>query len=154
MLLIGLGLTAAFARPIANWTLDHLIMWGHEGFRTITPSEVPGDALLLDVRTPEEYTASHLPGARRIDPGADATALSDVPKDRPIVTYCAIGARSAAFAERLAQAGYTDVRNLRGSIFRWAKEGRPLVNAAGPTTQVHPYDDLWGLLIDDDLHTR
>jgi len=104
--------------------------------------------LLLDVRAPEEFDVSHLAGARRVDPGAGATAIAGVPKDQLIVTYCSVGYRSGAFAERLVAAGYTNVHNLLGSIFQWANEGRPLVNRDGPATTVHPYDKTWGKLLD------
>ena len=70
------------------------------------------------------------------------------PKDKSIVTYCSVGYRSAAFAKRLSQAGYRNGTNLEGSIFRWANENRPLVRDGGPTDKVHPYNRLWGLLLD------
>src|SRR6478736_9247021 len=58
--------------------------------------------VLLDVRTPEEWNVSHLPGARRIEPGASAEkAAASLPKETPIVTYCAVGYRSGELAERL-----------------------------------------------------
>ena len=50
-----------------------------------------------------------------------------IAKDAPIVTYCSVGYRSGKMAERLQAAGYTNVRNLEGSIFKWANEHRPLV---------------------------
>ena len=83
--------------------------------------------LLLDVRTLAEYEVSHLAGARRVEPGA--LPELGVPKDAPIVTYCSVGYRSSALAQRLRAAGYTRVENLEGSIFQWANEGRPLVRA-------------------------
>jgi rhodanese-related sulfurtransferase len=102
--------------------------------------------ILLDVRKGEEFAVSHLAGARRVDPEALATQL-DLAKDTPIVTYCSVGYRSSALAERLRQAGYTQVQNLDGSIFQWANEDRPLVRDGKPATQVHPYSALWGGLL-------
>ncbi len=103
--------------------------------------------LLLDVRTKAEFDVSHLAGATRVEPGSDASKLS-LPKDTPIVTYCSVGYRSAAMAKKLRDAGYTHVRNLEGSIFRWANEDRPLVREGHPTDKVHPYNALWGMLLD------
>lgn len=100
--------------------------------------------VLLDVRAPEEFATSHLPGAIHAAPGGP---LPDLPRDTTIVVYCSVGYRSARLAQRLSDAGYTDVRNLEGSIFRWANEGRPLVHAGQPTTRVHPYSRWWGLLL-------
>lgn len=103
--------------------------------------------LLLDVRTEAEFAVSHLEGARRIEPDADAKTIS-ASKDKLIVTYCSVGYRSALFAKKLREAGYTRVTNLEGSIFRWANENRPLRYDGGPTDKVHPYNRLWGLLLE------
>ena len=103
--------------------------------------------VLLDVRTKAEFDVSHLAGATRIEPGADVTKLS-LPKDKPIVTYCSVGYRSAALAKKLREAGYTHITNLEGSIFRWANENRPLVHDGQPTDKVHPYNGLWGTLVE------
>jgi rhodanese-related sulfurtransferase len=108
--------------------------------------------VLLDVRTPEEWNVSHLPGARRVDPSASADRVAaGLPKDTPIVTYCAVGYRSGEMADRLRAAGFTNVRNLEGSIFQWANEERPLVREQERVSQVHPYNAFWGRLLNDDV---
>ncbi len=104
--------------------------------------------LLLDVRTQAEFDISHLAGATRVEPGADVTTLA-LSKDKPIVTYCSVGYRSAALAKKLRDGGYTNVTNLEGSIFRWANENRPLVHDSQPTDKVHPYNGVWGMLVDN-----
>lgn len=109
--------------------------------------------LLLDVREPAEFAVSHLPDARQVEPGADPAGLA-LPHDRPIVAYCSVGYRSADLAERLRKAGFSDVRNLEGSIFQWANEGRPLVRAGQPVRQVHPYNKTWGLLLQPSLRAE
>jgi rhodanese-related sulfurtransferase len=101
--------------------------------------------LLLDARTPEEFAVSHLHGARH---GEQLTAtLKDYPKDKPIVTYCAVGYRSSALAEKLQQQGFTNVANLEGSIFQWANEGRPIYKGEQIVQQVHPFDAKWGQML-------
>jgi rhodanese-related sulfurtransferase len=108
--------------------------------------------VLLDVRTPAEWKVSHLPGARQVDPQADASAAAGkVAKDAPIVTYCAVGYRSGALAQRLRAAGYTRVQNLEGSIFEWANEHRPLARDGERVTRVHPYSALWGRLLQPEV---
>jgi rhodanese-related sulfurtransferase len=108
--------------------------------------------VLLDVRTPEEWNVSHLPGARRVDPKALVESAADnVPRDAPIVTYCAVGYRSGEMADRLRTAGFSNVRNLEGSIFQWANEHRPLVREEQRVSTVHPYDNFWGRLLNDDV---
>ncbi len=108
--------------------------------------------VLLDVRTAAEWEVSHLPGARRVDPRANAeTAAGGLAKDAPIVAYCAVGYRSGAMAHRLRTAGYTRVQNLEGSIFQWANEHRPLVHKGERVRRVHPYDTIWGRLLESDV---
>lgn len=103
---------------------------------------------LLDVRQAEEFILSHLPGARRIDPNANAEAIKPLTAtNRPLVVYCSVGYRSSELARRLMQSGITNVFNLEGSIFQWANEGRPLAGTNGPAAKVHPYSERWGALL-------
>lgn len=104
--------------------------------------------LLLDVRTAPEFEVSHLANARRIDPDGQAIQIR-VPKSSPIVTYCSVGYRSAAFASRLQAAGFSNVQNLDGSIFQWANEGRPMTGS-----KVHPYNRIWGTLLNAPLRAE
>ena len=109
--------------------------------------------VLLDARSPEEYSVSHLPGAKRVSPDADTVAgLDTLSRDAPIVVYCSVGYRSARLTSRLQKQGFTNVANLKGSIFRWANEGRTVVRNGNPVRAVHPYDNTWGRLLNDDLH--
>jgi len=109
--------------------------------------------VLLDARSAEEYAVSHLKGAQRVDPEATTfPTLERLPRDAPIVVYCSVGVRSAKVAKRLRDHGFRRAVNLRGSIFRWANEGRPVVRDGTPVRAVHPYSRLWGTLLDDELH--
>lgn len=108
--------------------------------------------VLLDVRTPEEWNVSHLPGARRVDPNASAESVAaGLSKETPIVTYCAVGYRSGEMADRLRAAGFDNVHNLEGSIFQWANEHRSLVHEDERVSTVHPYNSFWGRLLNDDV---
>lgn len=101
--------------------------------------------LLLDVREESEFTVSHLPGALRAEKDVIAQLRQlGANKETSLVVYCSVGYRSALMARKLQKAGFTNVRNLEGSIFAWANEGRSLVNADGPTTGVHPFSYKWG----------
>ena len=114
-----------------------------------SPAPAP---LLLDVRAEAEFAVSHLPDARRIDPDThDLAFFYDLPRDTPIVAYCAVGYRSSAMAEQLSGAGFTNVVNLEGAIFEWANEGHPVYRDDRVVLQVHPYDAVWGLLLKKEL---
>ncbi len=110
------------------------------------------NVVLLDVRTPDEYKASHLPGAERFDE-SNNVAIKDLftklLKNTPIVVYCSVGMRSAGVARRLTAQGYSQVKNLRGSAFMWANEGRPLEGPSAP--KVHPFNSRWGALLAPEL---
>ena len=73
------------------------------------------DAVLLDVRTEEEYREGHIPGSRNVP----LHELDDAPgvigsRSTPVFVYCASGARSRHAARTLQVMGYTRVRNLGG----------------------------------------
>jgi rhodanese-related sulfurtransferase len=103
--------------------------------------------ILLDARSEAEYQLSHLQQAERIDPYHPNLEAITISKDMPIVVYCSVGYRSARIAQQLQQAGFSHVYNLEGSIFQWANEKRPVYKNDCPTTLVHPYDKLWGQLL-------
>lgn len=104
--------------------------------------------LLLDVRTPEEYAVSHIQNAVL---ATSETDLKDVSKDTLVVVYCSVGYRSSRLAEKLGEAGYTNVCNLEGSIFQWANEGRAVYRGNRRVDVVHPYDAHWGDLLNREL---
>ncbi len=126
---------------------DSLAAWLADDART--------PPLLLDAREADEYAVSHLARARHVPPNASADSLtallSDVPMDRSVVVYCSVGYRSAKVTQRLRKAGFSDVHNLGGSIFRWANEGRAVVRGDSAVRTVHPFDATWGRLLDADL---
>ena len=59
---------------------------------------------------------------------------------------------AAELARRLDELGYKQVRNLEGSLFEWANEGRPLYSGDRRVQKVHPYDSDWGPLLDPSYH--
>lgn len=108
--------------------------------------------LIIDVREQEEFAVSHLSQARNLKSAAEIAALvSD--KSMPIVVYCSVGYRSAGVAAELESLGYSNVKNLQRSIFGWAMDGLPLENERGATELVHPFNRIWGSLIDSGLHS-
>ncbi|GAB1109774.1 MAG: hypothetical protein SwBeaMacB_04060 [Shewanella algae] len=73
-------------------------------------------AMLVDVRTPEEYAEGHLPEAVNIpfEQIAEAFAKQGIAKDTPVVVYCRSGRRSGIAKESLEKAGYQEVYNGGG----------------------------------------
>jgi rhodanese-related sulfurtransferase len=84
-----------------------------------------GEVDLVDVREPYEWEAGRIAGARHI-PLAELTArAAEIERERPVVFYCRVGARSAMATEAFAGAGY-DAANLSGGIVGWDEAGLPL----------------------------
>lgn len=106
--------------------------------------------ILLDVRRPEEFAVSHLPGAIRVDPGAHPRRVLDaLPPGRPVVAYCSVGYRSSLLVQTLQHVAEREMYNLDGSLFQWANEGRAMVDENGaPTTVAHPYSGFWAGLLE------
>ena len=89
--------------------------------------QIESDAVaVLDVRTPAEYRAGHLPGAYNIPLGELPARLAEVPTDKPLVVHCQAGGRAAIAASVLQARGVGDVRNLRGGFAEWERGGLPL----------------------------
>jgi molybdopterin/thiamine biosynthesis adenylyltransferase/rhodanese-related sulfurtransferase len=99
--------------------------------REIEPSEAEqeiaaGNAVVLDVREPDEYEQGALPETLHIPRGTLETSVEGrIPdKSSHVVVYCAGGTRSAFAAKTLQELGYTDVASVVGGFNRWKDEGR------------------------------
>jgi rhodanese-related sulfurtransferase len=105
----------------------------HEAI-TITPRralEITSDnsgAILLDVRTPSEFSARRAAGARNIplDTIPSAIKAGELPKDITICLLCEKGGRAAIAADHLLKAGHHNVHVVTGGTEAWAKESLPL----------------------------
>jgi rhodanese-related sulfurtransferase len=83
--------------------------------------------LILDVRTPEEYSAGHIPGSLNIphDQLSGRLAELGVPASAEIVVHCQSGRRAGIAEGVLADTGYTRVRDLNGHMAGWRDAGLP-----------------------------
>ena len=74
-------------------------------------------AVLLDVRTIEEYNREHIPNAINIP--LDQIDTINYDKDTKIIVYCQTGVRSKEAVSKLADMGYTSLYNLDGGLLNW-----------------------------------
>ena len=83
------------------------------------------DILILDVRTPAEYSRGHIEGSVNIPvdkiPNQAPKTIRD--KKRTIYTYCLSGSRSALASAELLQMGYKNVKNMTSGLLAWRSEG-------------------------------
>ncbi|XP_064613437.1 uncharacterized protein LOC135477209 isoform X2 [Liolophura sinensis] len=159
-------------RNVRQLSTDKLAQWMKEP-RGENAGERSSAEKREDTRPVEEYEVSHLPEAVRIDPDVkDISSVShtwshrDTDSDNArritVVCYCSLGYRSSRMVERLqdylaTNSGNVDkpaveVYNLEGSLFKWANEGRPMVDYNNqPTIYAHPFSAVWGRLLSERL---
>lgn len=78
---------------------------------------------LLDCRTLDEFRQARLGGAVLIPINEIERRLNEVPKNRPVLVYCAVGSRSNLVAGFLANRGYGEVYNMTDGIVGWYRNG-------------------------------
>jgi rhodanese-related sulfurtransferase len=85
------------------------------------------DLVLLDVRTPQEFAAGHIPGAINIPYDELPARVRELPAaaQNELVLYCAKGARTEKAIARLREHGYTRLVHLRGDFAQWRASGLP-----------------------------
>ena len=94
----------------------------------IKANENNAEFVLLDVRTPDEFSQGHLKNSINLDlynPNF-ATELGKLDKNKTYLVYCRSGRRSASAATQMKSLGFTNVSNMLGGITQWMQEGRPI----------------------------
>ena len=98
---------------------------------------------LLDVRTEDEFAIGSLPGAINIPLDELRDRIAEVPQDRPVYVFCAVGLRGYLAYRILSQHGYNNVRNLSGGIKTYRAAVAPIIinnsnsDSAEPPTEPH-----------------
>ncbi len=81
---------------------------------------------LLDVRTPDEYRQGHIQGGVLIPINELERRVNEVPRNRPVLVYCAVGSRSNAAAGLLSGKGFKEIFNMQDGIMGWYRNGFPV----------------------------
>lgn len=84
--------------------------------------------VVLDVRTPNEFKAGHIPGAVNIDfraPDFDEK-VAKLDKNKTYLVHCAGGVRSAAGCRKMEAAGFKEMYDLAPGFKGWEKAGKPV----------------------------
>jgi rhodanese-related sulfurtransferase len=89
-----------------------------------------GEIQLIDVREPYEWDAGRLAGARHIELERVASQADTIDRDKPVVFYCRIGARSTMAAHAFRRAGW-EAYSLAGGLEAWDDDGLPLEPEGG-----------------------
>jgi rhodanese-related sulfurtransferase len=84
-----------------------------------------GEIQLIDVREPYEHEVGRIGGARHIEIERLASKADTIERERPVVFYCRLGARSGMAASAFRRAGW-DAYSMVGGLEEWARRGLPL----------------------------
>ena len=85
---------------------------------------------VVDVRESYEREAGHIAGSRHIALVELSSRAQEIERERPVVFYCRVGARSDMAAQAFRASGYQAL-SMRGGLVRWAGENRPLSPEGG-----------------------
>lgn len=85
------------------------------------------EAVLIDVREPDEWQEGHVAGATHIPLGDLPARLAEVPRDRPVLLFCRSGNRSGRATALLREQGYDQAINVEGGITAWQRAGLPVM---------------------------
>lgn len=104
------------------------------------------NAVIVDVRTPEEFQKGHVPNALNLNwNGSEFDAqLATLDKDRPVYVYCLSGGRSGKAVEKMRQAGFANVIEMPGGMMEWRANNLPEIKAgpSGEGMSLEQYHDL------------
>ena len=103
----------------------------------------PPNAVLVDVREPEEFARGHVPNAVSLPQADLATRLNELPRDRPIITICQSGMRSLRSAQYLRQEGFQDVVTVAGGTAAWVAAGRQVDATESVSGPLRIMDSEW-----------
>lgn len=89
------------------------------------------NAVVLDVRTPQEFATGHILDSIHVDTTESDAKLKHLNKysQKPVIVVCAHGKRSGLFLKRLQSLGFTDAINLTGGLHAWQNAGLPLTTS-------------------------
>lgn len=120
LLLVSSVVQAQTSHPDGPVTLDA------KAFREQSAKE--SNAVILDVRTPEEVKQGILPGAQVLNFRASdfAERLRGLDKDKTYFVYCKGGVRSSRTVELMQQSGFKHVHELKDGYDGWVKAGYPV----------------------------
>jgi rhodanese-related sulfurtransferase/glyoxylase-like metal-dependent hydrolase (beta-lactamase superfamily II) len=123
------GLAALATRP-------NLISTTERVSPTDFNAELADSPVVLDVRTPREWSAKHIPNSVNVPLNHLQERLAEIPRDRRIAVHCAGGYRSSAAASILNLNGIDNVIEMTGGLAAWESAKLPLVSEAAKRTEV------------------
>ena len=87
------------------------------------------DAILLDVRTKDEFNSGYIENSLNIDYFSDEFSINvdKLDKNIPIILYCRSGRRSGLSANKIKKLGFKEIYNLEGGVLEWIEQGNVII---------------------------
>ena len=120
-------------KPVANTEQAKVSQVQSSVFKSYPPAQVMElikqrqDLFIIDVRSPEELREGKIDKSTLIPFMDIMKGNFNIPQDRPLLVICAVGGRSYAAMQILAQKGYKEIYNLQGGIAAWKQANLPLI---------------------------
>lgn len=111
------------------------------------------NAIIVDVRTPNEFVNGHLQNAINIDWNSDdfQSKIKEIDKEKPVFVYCLSGGRSATAAENMRKNGFKEVYELDGGLIKWKTISLTKTNKNAPSTKGMNKEQFEDLIKSDKL---
>jgi rhodanese-related sulfurtransferase len=131
---------------------QQLLISIYDDFPTISTNQLDNlmkskknNIIILDTREKNEFDVSHIPSAIWVGyTSFDISKLKNTDKNKKIIVYCSVGARSQEIGKKLSKNNFITVYNLYGGIFQWYNEDRIILDSKNQKTKfIHGYDDKW-----------
>lgn len=157
LLTLGISFFAQGQKKVSNEKFDNMLQsLLQHSVTEVTPEEcaTSTEVLYLDAREKKEYEVSHLPNAKWIGyTNFKLKRMQNIPKDTKIIVYCTVGLRSEKIAQKITNAGFSNVSNLYGGIFEWMHMGKKVMNDS-VTKNVHTYNKEWSQWLNDNTGNK
>ena len=90
--------------------------------------EINNDAHVIDVRSDAEFARNHIKGAKNLQAASVVEKIENlgIGKDDSIVVYCNVGNTASRSCRQLRDAGYTNVKNIKGGLTAWRDANLPV----------------------------
>jgi hydroxyacylglutathione hydrolase len=124
------GMQSLDSRPDLIASTEHLS--AQSAAERLSSSHAP---LAIDVRTPREREQKHIDGSLSVPLNRLADHLSSLPKDRPLLVYCAGGYRSSVAASLLQRSGFHSVAEIAGGFAAWEAANLPVAAPAAEASR-------------------
>jgi hydroxyacylglutathione hydrolase len=124
------GMQSLDSRPDLIAATEHLS--AQSAAERLSSREAP---LAIDVRTPREREQKHIDGSLSVPLNHLADHLPSLPKDRPLLVYCAGGYRSSVAASLLQRSGFHSVAEIAGGFAAWEAANLPVVAPAAEASR-------------------